>query len=317
MDILIVTPVPPRSRKGNRVTALRWARLLRALGHRVVLSERFEAQRCDLLIALHAHKSHASIRRFAQHRSDQPLVVALTGTDLYRDLTSGPKAGESLDRASRLVVLQPLAMRALPKKRWRQKTRVIYQSATRATNAPPPRQDRFDVCVLGHLRAVKDPFRAALAARRLPSSSRVRIVHLGAALSRAMGARARAESDRNPRYRWMGDVPRYKAIQVLARSRLLVLSSRMEGGANVLSEAIANSVPIVASRIDGSVGILGADYPGFFPVGDTAALTRMLTNAETDPTFYARLKAHGARLSGNVEPAREQADWAWLLSEFD
>ncbi len=316
MNILIVTPVPPRSRKGNRITALRWAKLLRALGHRVSLSERFVRQRCDVLIALHALRSHASIRRFAEDRPCEPLIVALTGTDLYRDLPVASKARASLDRASRIVVLQPMAMRALPKKAWRNKARVIYQSATGVRHPPPPARRYFDVCVLGHLRPVKDPFRTALASRGLPSTSRIRIIHIGAALNRTMETRAYAETERNPRYRWFNNLPRHQAMLRLARSRLLVLSSRMEGGANALSEAIANSVPIIASRIDGSVGILGADYPGFFPVGDTRELIRLLSRTETDTRSYAQLKERCARLRPLVEPAREQSSWARLLSEL-
>jgi glycosyltransferase involved in cell wall biosynthesis len=96
----------------------------------------------------------------------------------------------------------------------------------------------------------------------------------------------------------------------------MVLSSRMEGGANVISEALADEVPILASRIAGSVGILGAGYPGFFPTGDTAGLARLLQRAMTDPAFYARLKEWCVKLKPLVDPARERAAWASLLAEL-
>jgi glycosyltransferase involved in cell wall biosynthesis len=170
--------------------------------------------------------------------------------------------------------------------------------------------------VLGHLRPVKDPFRTALASRLLPDSSRLRVLHVGAALSPDMAKKARAEIAVNARYRWLGDVPRWKALRILARSRLLVLTSQMEGGANVISEAIAAGVPVLASHIAGSIGLLGDDYPGYFPVGDTQALANLLHRAETDAGFYKHLKAWCRRLRPLVRPARERQSWRRLLREL-
>jgi glycosyltransferase involved in cell wall biosynthesis len=172
------------------------------------------------------------------------------------------------------------------------------------------------VCVLGHLRPVKDPLRTALAARLLPPTSRLRVLHLGAALSEEMAEQARAEAEANPRYRWLGEVPRGKALRVLGRCRLLVLTSELEGGANVISEALAASVPVVSSRIAGSVGLLGEDYPGYFPVGDTAALAALLGRAETDADFYRTLRERCARLRPLVDPATERRSWEALLREL-
>ena len=146
----------------------------------------------------------------------------------------------------------------------------------------------FDIAVIGHLRHVKDPFRAAKAARRLPTTSRIRIVHLGATETPQWTAMAKAEMKVNPRYVWRGDRPHAEVRRLLARARAMVLSSLSEGGANVISEAVAAGVPVLASRIDGSVGLLGQDYPGYFPVGDTVALARLLHRIETSPDFLAR-----------------------------
>jgi glycosyltransferase involved in cell wall biosynthesis len=174
----------------------------------------------------------------------------------------------------------------------------------------------FKVCVLGHLRPVKDPFRTALASRLLPPMSGVRVLHVGAALSPDMAKQARAEATCNPRYRWLGDLPRWRALRILAGSRLLVLTSRLEGGANVVSEAIAVGVPVLASRIAGSVGLLGSGYPGYFSFGDTHALAELLTRAETDATFYTKLKSWCRRLRPLVRPARERQSWRRLLREL-
>jgi glycosyltransferase involved in cell wall biosynthesis len=172
------------------------------------------------------------------------------------------------------------------------------------------------VCVLGHLRPVKDPFRTARAARLLPPGSRLSVLHVGAALGPVMADQARAEAAVNPRYRWLGELPRGRALRVLARSRLLVLTSELEGGANAISEALAASVPVLSSRIAGSVGLLGADYPGYFPVGDTAALAQLLELAELDAGFYRGLEEWCARLRPLVDPGRERRSWADLLAEL-
>jgi glycosyltransferase involved in cell wall biosynthesis len=171
--------------------------------------------------------------------------------------------------------------------------------------------------VIGHLRPVKDPFRAALAARLLPSSSRIRVIQVGGAMSDGMAARARAEMAKNPRYRWMGEQPRWRTRRILARSWLSVLSSRLEGGANALSESISASVPVVASRIPGTVGILGEDYPGYFPVGDTRELKRLLIRAEADADFLNLLRSKCEELADLFEPAREQRAWKDLLGELN
>jgi len=315
MRILIVTPAPPRSRKGNRITALRWARLLCELGHRVALAESFSHQACDLLIAMHAKRSADSIRAFHDSRPGTPLILALTGTDLYRDIKTNRVAQHSLELADRLLLLQPAGVHSLPTP-LQGKVRVIQQSATGLSKPPSGLRSVFEVAVIGHLRPVKDPFRAAMAARTLSASSRIRVVHIGAALSEAMAERARVEMERNPRYQWIGELSPATTKRRLARARLLVLSSRMEGGANVISEAIAVETPIIASRISGSIGLLGEDYPGYFDVGDTSSLRQLLQRAEQDSRFYGQLQESCRALLPLVEPRRERDDWERLMNEL-
>jgi putative glycosyltransferase (TIGR04348 family) len=315
MRVLLVTPAPPGSETGNRVTALRWARILRGLGHRVAVRQEYRGERCDLLVALHASRSAPSVGRYRAERPAGPLVLALTGTDLYGSLRTDTEARRAVGLATRLVVLQPLGLAELPEEA-RGKARVIYQSVPAPRSRPAPRDGAFEVCVLGHLRPVKDPFRTAEAARLLPAASRVRVLHMGTALAEGMAERARAEESANPRYRWLGGVPRRRALRVLARCRLLVQSSESEGGANAVSEALAASVPVLASQVAGSVGQLGEGYPGYFPVGDTAALAGLLARAESDPGFYAALHDWCERLRPLVDPARERQSWADLIREL-
>ena len=330
MKIVIVTPAPPGSRYGNRITALRWAKILRRLGNRVTILQRYDGTPHDLLVALHARKSHPSIVNFRRHNSSVPIIVALTGTDLYCDIRTNHRAQESLDRATRIVVLQPKAIEEL-RLSWRKKTRVIYQSVedkqapTGVQSGSPKRSQNkaeaqtngnFDVCVIGHLRAVKDPFRTAMAARSLPDSSKIRVLQIGGARTAAMAKRAHREMDTNERYRWLDEQPQSRVRSILSKSSLCVLSSRSEGGANVLSEAIAASVPILASRVDGNVGILGKNYPGYFDVGNTSQLAQLLTRAETSPGYLAELKAWTKDLTILADPSREEQAWSDLINEL-
>ena len=315
MRICIVTPARAGSRAGNRVTALRWSGILRELGHRVAVRQQYQGEQCDVMVSLHARRSSASVARFRDARPDSPLVVALTGTDLYGDIHSSPSAQRSLQLASRLVMLQPHGRRQLPG-RLRAKVCVIYQSARRPASTARPLKHVFEVCVIGHLRPVKDPFRVALAVRGLPPSSRIRIVHIGAALSGPMADRARREAASNRRYRWLGEMPHWKARKMLARARMLVVSSKLEGAPNVASEALAASVPMISTKISGMVGLLGENYPGYFPVGETADLTSLLHRAETDARFYRSLKQGCRRAKPLVDRRREKESWRRLLKQL-
>ena len=318
MKIGIVTPAPKGSRSGNRVTALRWARILRKLGHRVSIAQKYRDEKYDLLVALHARRSHSAVARFRQKHPDTPIIVALTGTDLYRDIHGSRQAQNSLNLAKKIVVLHPRALRELDTAA-RRKAHVIYQSVEapvalathrRASNRP---SNGFDVCVIGHLRPVKDPFRAAVAARLLSASSEIRITHIGGAMTRQMEQRARREMRINPRYRWFGELSRPRTLRILAASQLSIISSRIEGGANILSESIVASVPVLASRIGGNTGILGTDYPGLFQVGNTRQLARLLTRAETDRKFLSELKSRVKKLRPLFDPKQEQMAWAKLI----
>ena len=316
MKIQIVTPAPAESTYGNRITAERWARVLRQLGHRVSISERYDREPADVLVALHARRSHSSIARFHRLYPDSPIVLALTGTDVYRDIHKSPRARESLALADRIVVLQPHALRELTPTQ-RKKAVVIYQSVEFSPALKHSRaSNHFDVCVAGHLRPVKDPFRAALAARMLPESSRIRVIQVGAAMSKQMERRPHAEMRTNPRYLWHGALSRKRTLSLLAASKACVISSLMEGGANVLSEAIVIGTPVLASRIPGNVGILGKNYPGLFRAGDTQRLTQLMLRAETDREFMDNLRHHIRELAALFDPKHERTAWSNLLDQL-
>jgi putative glycosyltransferase (TIGR04348 family) len=314
--ILVITPTPPDSPNGNGVTARRWVGILRDLGREVDLARDYRAGDYDLLVALHAVKSAAAVRAFRADHPAAPVVIALTGTDLYPDLNATGVEPGVLAAASRLVVLQPHGKDQVPPE-LQDRVRVIYQSMT-AVPPAPPNPDCFEVAFLAHLRPVKDPLLLAAAMGYLPASSRIRVTHAGEARDPALASQAVAASTASGRYTWLGPLPRPQALRVLARSRLLAVTSAHEGGANVVTEALAVGVPVISSQIPGSTGLLGADYPGYFRAGDPADLARVLRAAEEDSDgFYRLLQQRCAALRHLADPARERDAWAALLAELD
>ena len=314
MKIAIVSPASSGPRSGNRHTAARWSRFLREAGHRVAASSGWESGNEDVLIALHARKSRTSIERFHAARPGRPLVVVLTGTDLYGDIRNDTGARNALELASRLVVLQDRGLRELTP-RHRPKTRVIYQSAgVRLRHAPPARP--FRIAVIGHLREEKDPFRAVRAIALLPQRLDAEIVHLGEALTPNMRASAQRWIKREPRYRWLGSKPHGETMRWLARSHVLVVSSVMEGGANVICEAARIGVPVLASRVPGNIGMLGGDYAGYFRLHDDRTLARLLDRAARDPNYYRRLKKAVQARSRLFAPSAEGSAVRHLAREL-
>lgn len=314
MHVVIVTPAPPRTRHGNRATALRWARHLRALGHRASVLVEWDGRDCDAMIALHARRSHDSIKRWRAAHPSHPLVLVLTGTDLYGDIHSDASARESLALADRLVVLQPLGLDQLDAG-LRAKARVIYQSVRAPKRLKPP-LCTFLVTVIGHLREVKDPFRAAYALNLLPPDSRIRLVQLGSAMDPEFEREALSLMQREPRYRWIGERSHADAMRWLGRSHAMVISSRTEGGAHVVSEAISAGVPVIASHIPGNIGLLGEGYPGYYPFGDERALVALLSRAETETGFLDSLENAVTARRSLTDSAEECRAIAALVAEL-
>jgi glycosyltransferase involved in cell wall biosynthesis len=154
---------------------------------------------------------------------------------------------------------------------------------------------------------VKDPATLWAAVRLLPPALPLRIVHIGDALEQALGEAARRTMAECPRYRWLGGLPAEQTRHWIARSRLLVHPSLAEGGAHVVIEAVRSRVPVLASRIDGNVGLLGEDYAGYFAPGDAAALAAGVERFFGDAAFAATLAAQCEALSPGFAPEAEAA----------
>jgi putative glycosyltransferase (TIGR04348 family) len=309
--LFIVTPARAGARNGNRHTAQRWAGFLRQLGHRVSVGTEWKGESCDLLIALHARRSHDAVVAFRKKHPRKPLVVTLTGTDLYKDLPRSREARASLRLADRVIVLQEDALNRLSPA-LRKRTRVVYQSANPSVRHAPPSRP-FRIAVVGHLREEKDPFRAALALARLDGD--LEVVQVGDALSPPMAAEAKRLMRRDNRYCWLGGRTHAQAMAWIARSHVLVVSSVMEGGANVIAEAARIGTPVLASRVSGNLGMLGRAYPGYFPLYNDRALSRLIDKSMHDRSYYRRLRSALAACRPLFAPAAEKTELGRVVRE--
>lgn len=318
--LIIVSPALPDANNGNWQTAWRWSRLL--AGHyRTRIVKDWQAGQDDgavAMLALHARRSADSIQAWGEAHPGRGLVVVLTGTDLYRDIERDAAAQRSLALAQKLVVLQDRGPETLPAA-YRGKTRVIFQSTTtRRMLTKSTRQLR--AVMVGHLREEKSPQTLFEAARLLRERPDIHIDHIGAALDPALGEQARLTAAECPNYRWLGGVDHEATRRRIQRAHLLVHCSRMEGGAHVLMEAICSGTPVLASRVDGNVGMLGADYAGYFPWGDAQALANLLLRCRDDAhgaaSIFSVLQAQCRLRAPLFEPAAERAALLALLQEL-
>ncbi len=321
-QLVIVTPALRDANNGNWQTARRWQRHLRDRYFVRVVKQWPMSLACSdcAMIALHARRSAESIANWAKVYPGQRLAVVLTGTDIYRDIGSDEAARRSLQLAQKLVVLQeaaPAALDAALGPDLRAKCRVIFQSTTpRRTLAKPAH--RLRAVMVGHLRAEKSPETLFAAARLLAERPDIYLDHIGEALDPALGEAAQATMRASLNYRWLGGLPHEETRRRIQRAHLLIHCSRMEGGAHVIMEAVACGTPVLASRIDGNVGMLGADYAGYFPWGDAAALAALIErcrHADADP-LLATLKRQCAKRAPLFAPDAERTALHSLVREL-
>ncbi len=306
VKIRLATPAPPDRLDGNRVLAERWAGFLADMGHDVELDRGAPpSPGTEMLIAIHAKKSAAAVAAHAALGGGLPIVVILAGTDVYGAVQEGDaEAMRSIELADLLVTLQPLAARELAAAE-AAKVRVVFQSALAARERARPRRGLFDISMIGNIRRLKDHLTLVKALELLPPSSKAQARHAGNVVEEDLAERLRAESRSGRRYRWLGPLGHEQAKALLATSRLLVHPSRREGGANAVGEALVAGVPVLASRIPGSVGLLGTGYPGYFPVGDARRLAELIAGLERDAWRLDRLRSRCRRLAERFGPRAE------------
>ena len=303
--IVIVSPALLDANNGNWQTAKRWATLL-GKQYRTRIIKHWpdhQAQSDDILLALHARRSADSISAWHAQRGAQGLVLALTGTDLYRDIQTDPQAQRSLELASRLIVLQSLGINELPRK-YHAKTHVALQSTT-ARKTLPKTAKHLRAVMVGHLRDEKSPQTLFAAALLLRAREDILIEHIGAGLDEKLTQDAIKTAATCAQYTWSGALKHTQTRAKIQRAHVLVHASKMEGGAHVVMEAVCSGTPVVASHIPGNVGMLGADYAGYFPVGDAGALAHMLERCKDESAFLDHLKAQCALRAPLFAPQAE------------
>lgn len=319
--VLIVCPASASANNGNWQTAWRWSQMLNK-NFEVSIAQAWTNEPTDVMLAMHARRSADSIARWAKFKNvdtDAPgLAVVLTGTDLYRDIQTDTSAQASLAYARRLIVLQECAPATLPLD-MRHKARVIFQSTpARQPALKTPRHLR--AVMVGHLRAEKSPQTLFAAARLLKDHADIFIDHIGDALDADLGKQAQVCAAECPNYRWLGGMPHATTLRHIQRAHVLVHTSHMEGGAHVLLEAVCSGTPVIASKIDGNIGMLGADYRGYFDVDDAQGLAKLLLRCRAEQThtngFYVQLLVQCTRRAPLFAPAAEQATLIRLVNEL-
>jgi len=311
--LVIVTPTLADANTGNWQTARRWEGML-SKAYRVRLTSSWDGGNDDVMVALHARRSAVSIAKWRALRPTAPLIVVLTGTDLYRDIESDASAQASLAVADSLIVLNQLGARSLPKGLI-SRTRVVLQSCA-ARKTLPKTHRHMRALMVGHLRAEKSPQTYFEAARMLVGRCDILFDHIGTALDPALGLQASSLMAENPNYRWLGGLTHAATRQRIQTAHVLVHPSRMEGGAHVVIEAVRSGTPVLASRIDGNVGLLGTSYDGCFPLGDASALATLLQRLRDEPTMLNHLQRQCEERAPLFEPARESASLHALIGEM-
>jgi putative glycosyltransferase (TIGR04348 family) len=307
-SVVIISPALQDANNGNWQTAQRWAQMLSKQHHvRIIKVWQPDDALCqsdEVMIALHARRSAASIAAWQQLRGSSSLIVALTGTDLYRDIHTDTQAQHSLDAAGQLIVLQELGIQSLPE-RHRSKTQIVFQSTTSRKTLPKTAK-HLNAVMVGHLRDEKMPQTLFEAARLLRTELNIRITHIGAGLDEKLAEDAIKTEAFCTNYKWARALKHAQTRATIQRAHVLVHTSKMEGGAHVIMEAVCSGTPVIASFMDGNVGMLGSGYDGYFPVGDAQALAAMLRRCKNEPAFLDHLSQQCALRAPLFAPLAEQ-----------
>ena len=319
-SICIISPALAAANNGNWQTAKRWQKMLSGDYH-VEIMLQWDGKPYDAMLALHARRSAESIAQWHTKFPNKPIVLALTGTDLYRDIVIDALAQQSLKLAHRLVVLQDMGPKSLPVE-FQSKCQVIFQSTPR--RQPVEKTIRkLRALMVGHLRSEKSPETYFAAARSLAHRSDIVLDHIGAPLDAALGEQARQLALDVPTYRYLGEQSHAQTRARIARAHVLVHPSRMEGGAHVVMEAVMSGTPVLASRIDGNVGMLGADYAGYFDCGDADQLANALIACRNGQKEQNHLESKLTQLARQCsfreklfEPVAEQTALLRLFAEI-
>jgi glycosyltransferase involved in cell wall biosynthesis len=314
MRVCVASPYPLSELKGNTVTTERIVKMLRAGGVDARGTHFYDGEAADVLISLHAVKGAPAVFDFREKNPAGKVVVLITGTDLYESLPAGSGVGHcALQAADRIVVVQEAAISRLPEN-VREKAVVIPASLDPIAIKARPEQPPFAISVVGHPRPVKRSFLTIETVARHPEWTGVEVWQIGAALDDESRKTAEEWQTRDARYRWFGGLPREEALRLCAKSSLTVNSSILEGGANAVLEAMTMGVPVLASRIEGNVGQLGKDYPGYFDEGGLDERIEAIIGKRVDLQSWVQ---HATRRLPLFSRERESTCWLELLANLN
>ena len=314
-NIVIISPALREANNGNWQTAARWQKMLVPIA-RVRIAQNWTGNSAEdalntAIFALHARRSAPAIAAWHGKHGARGLAVALTGTDLYRDIQTDAAAQQSLEYAQKLIVLQELGAAALPA-HLRSKATVIFQSTSSRKFLAKPK-NKLRGLMVGHLRDEKSPSTYFAAATQLADENKIYLDHIGDGLDANLADAARATALKNANYRWLGGLPHTQTRAHIQRAHVLVHASQMEGGAHVIMEAICSGTPVLASRIAGNEGMLGADYDGYIEFEEAKTLAAMLLRCRTEPEFLQHLANQCAARAPLFHPQAEAASLQKLL----
>ena len=290
--------------------------MLRAAGHRIRVLESpgspHQHLDLDVWIGLHAERSAASLELALAASPKVRAITVLTGTDLHREGGLSSLALKQLERSDRLVVLSPGGLELLPEE-LRSRTCTIPQVPGDLQPAPL-REGTPTLAMLSHLRPVKDPLVVLEALGHLSESAPLRIVHAGEPLDPALASRCEQTSAEDPRYSYLGRLPREQALATLKSSHGLLLPSRSEGGASVLSEALLLGRAVIASDAPGITAFLPKTYGGIFPVGSASDLAALLERFAAQPPWRLELAEQCVAMGTQLRSVEEAKAWQDLVT---
>ncbi|MDA7868506.1 glycosyltransferase [Akkermansiaceae bacterium] len=314
MKVCVASPYPLSELKGNSVTTDRIVAILREGGVDARGSHGYDNEPADVLISLHAVKGAPAVFDFQQKLPIGKVIVLLTGTDIYEGLPEGSQIGhDALRAADRIVVPQEAVIRRLPEE-VRKKTLVIRASLDPISIKAAPILSPFVISVVGHPRPVKRPFLTIETVARHPEWRDIEVWQIGQALDEESRKTAESWAQKEKRYRWFGGLPREESLARCAASSLTINSSVLEGGANAVLEAMTMGVPVLASRIEGNVGLLGEGYPGYFDEGGLGDALQIILEKGVDLGDWVRLASE--RL-GLFSRESESTSWLELLAKLN
>ena len=320
LEIAMVLPEDAPVGSGNRVSAGRWSAMLRAGGHRVreleAPGQHADYAGLDLWIGLHAERSSSSLDLALTRAPGLRAITVLTGTDLNREGGPSESTQDQLDRSNRLVILNKSARRLVPEP-LQDRVRYLPQVPTGIDPIPVRQAPTATLAMLGHLRPVKDPEVVLRALENLPRGLGLRVLHAGKPLCAEL-EQACLNASRNPSlpYQYLGPVDRTAALGILAESQGLLLPSRSEGGASVLSEALLTGRAVISSDAPGITSFLPDDYSGTFAIGDDRQLGERLERFATDAEWRHQLTELCASAGEQLRGFDEARGWLELVCEL-